>query len=188
MKIYFIRHGETDWNVNNKIQGSNDIELNENGISQAIALGEKFKTLGYPIHKIYTSPQKRAKKTAKLLSKAINVDIEVAHGLEEMNLGRWEGLTWNEVKEVESEFYKTWYLNRNTYKTPEGESYEEVLLRSLAAIQSILRNESKDIAIVSHGAVIKCLLCHVNNVPFDQMDQFQTGNTSISIIEAAQFI
>ncbi len=186
MKIYFIRHGETDWNVENKIQGSNDIELNENGVSQAIALGEKIKALGYPIHKIYTSPQKRAKKTAKLLSKAIDVEYEITHGLEEMNLGRWEGFTWKEVKEEDSEIYNAWYPERNTKKTPDGESYEDVLSRSLAAVQSILKNESKDIAIVSHGAVIKCLLCHVNNVPFDQMDQFRTGNTSITIIEAAQ--
>lgn len=46
MNIYFIRHGETDWNVENKIQGSNDIDLNENGINQALALGEKVKTQG----------------------------------------------------------------------------------------------------------------------------------------------
>ncbi len=186
MKLYFIRHGETDWNVENKIQGSNDIELNENGISQALALGEQMKKLGYPIRKIYTSPQKRAKKTAKLLSQAIEVDYEVTAGLEEMNLGRWEGLTWSEVKEKENELYNSWYQNRNTLRTPEGESYDEVLSRTLSAVRSILAKESKDIAIVSHGAVIKCLLCYINNVPFDQMNQFRTGNTSITVIDAAK--
>ncbi|HCL00994.1 MAG TPA: phosphoglycerate mutase [Lachnoclostridium phytofermentans] len=187
MNIYFIRHGETDWNVENKIQGSNDIDLNGNGISQALALGEKVKTLGLPIQKIYTSPQKRARKTAKILSEAIQVDCVVTAGLEEMNLGRWEGLTWKEVKEKDIETFNIWYPNRNTDKTPGGESYEEVLSRSLATVQSILKEESQDIAIVSHGAVIKCLLCYINQLPFDQMKQFQTGNTSITIVDADHF-
>ncbi|ABX42269.1 histidine phosphatase family protein [Lachnoclostridium phytofermentans] len=187
MNIYFIRHGETDWNVENKIQGSNDIDLNENGINQALALGEKVKTQGLPIHKVYSSPQKRARKTAKILSEALQVDHIVKAGLEEMNLGRWEGFTWKEVKETDSETFNIWHANRNTKETPDGESYEEVLSRSIAAIQSILKNESQDIAIVSHGAVIKCLLCYINKVPFDQMKQFQTGNTSITIMDAAHF-
>ncbi len=188
MKIYFIRHGETDWNVENKIQGSNDIDLNENGISQALALGEKVKKLGLPIHKLYTSPQIRARKTAELLSEALEIEYKIAEGLEEMNLGRWEGLTWKQVKEEDSEAFHQWYPNRSMQKTPDGESYREVLSRSLAAVQSILKKESKDIAIVSHGAVIKCLLCHINKVPFDHMNQFQTANTSIIEVDADHFL
>lgn len=188
MKIYLIRHGETDWNVQNKIQGSNDIVLNPNGIAQAKKLGDTVKQMGYPIRKVYTSPQKRAHVTAQYLSEAIHVDLEIKPGLEEMNLGAWEGITWKAVKEHYPKEFQIWYANRTAQRPPNGESYPDVLQRSLHVVHTILEKEENDFAIVSHGAVIKCLLCYAYGLPFDQMDQFHTGNTSITIVDSEAFL
>ena len=99
MKLIFIRHGQTDWNVQGKIQGSYDSELNDTGIKQAMNLSEKLLNLNYKFSKIYSSPQKRALKTAEILSKSSNVDYISVKDLQEMNMGKWEGLSWKEVEE-----------------------------------------------------------------------------------------
>ena len=74
MKLFFIRHGQTDWNVKGKIQGSCDIELNDTGIIQAEELSNKVLENKYKFTKIYSSPQRRAVKTAEILSKVTNVE------------------------------------------------------------------------------------------------------------------
>lgn len=96
MKLFLIRHGQTDWNLKEKIQGSCDIELNDAGIKQAEELSSKVSKEGYKFSKIYSSPQRRAVKTAEILSQATNVNFIILEGLEEINLGEWEGLSWAE--------------------------------------------------------------------------------------------
>jgi probable phosphoglycerate mutase len=98
MILFFIRHGQTDWNINGKIQGSCDIELNEEGILQADELSRNILLRKYIFSKIFSNPQKRAVQTAKILSSATDVEYVLIEGLEEINLGEWEGLSWNEVK------------------------------------------------------------------------------------------
>ena len=123
--------GQTDWNLKGKIQGSCDIELNDTGIKQAEELSNKILEDKYKFSKIYSSPQRRAVKTAEILSKVTNVDYISIEGLEEMNLGEWEGLSWAEVKEKYPTEYEEWYINRRYTKPPKGESYQDMLERVL---------------------------------------------------------
>ena len=112
MKLYFTRHGETDWNLLKKIQGKQDTELNATGIMQAEQLGDNLLLGKYNFTKIYSSTQKRARRTAEIVAEKLNMDFETLEGLEEMNLGLWEGLSWNEVKERFPEELKSWLTNR----------------------------------------------------------------------------
>lgn len=184
MKLLFIRHGQTDWNVEGKIQGSCDIELNDTGIKQAKELSDKVLDGNYKFSKIYSSPQKRAVKTAEILSQATNLDCVITDGLEEINLGEWEGLSWAEVKEKYPEEYNEWYINRRYTKPPKGEAYQDMLDRVFPAIHKIIKNNSNDIAIVTHSAVIMCIQCYLTNTPFDKMTKFKTDNTSIIEIDS----
>ncbi|GKX65288.1 histidine phosphatase family protein [Inconstantimicrobium mannanitabidum] len=184
MKLLLIRHGQTDWNVEGKIQGSCDIELNDTGINQAKELSHKVLNENYKLSKIYSSQQKRAVKTAEILSQATNLDYVVMDGLEEINLGEWEGLSWTEVKEKYPEEYKEWYINRRYTKPPKGEAYQDMLDRVFAALHEIIKNNSKDVAIVTHSAVIMCIQCYLTNTPFDEMTKFKTDNTSIIEIDS----
>lgn len=86
MKLYLIRHGQTDWNVQGKIQGICDIELNAIGIKQAEEMSRKVLEQNYKIKKIYSSKQKRALKTAEILSEIININYISLDGLQEINL------------------------------------------------------------------------------------------------------
>lgn len=187
MKLIFVRHGQTDWNVQGKIQGSYDSELNSTGINQAMKLSEKLLSLNYKFSKIYSSPQKRALKTAEILSKSSNVDYVLMKDLQEMNMGKWEGLSWKEVEEKYPTEYKKWYLNRRYTKTPDGESYENMLERVLKSIDKIINENTHDVVIVSHSAVIMCLQCYVTNTPFNEMLKFKTKNANITEIDSSLF-
>ncbi|WP_238917871.1 alpha-ribazole phosphatase [Clostridium sp. YIM B02555] len=184
MKLLLIRHGETEWNIKGKIQGSCDIELNATGIRQAEELSSKMLENKYNFSKIYSSKQKRASKTAEILSKATNVEYAVIEGLEEMNLGVWEGLSWAEVKEKYPTEYEEWYINRRYTKTPKGESYEDMLKRVFAAIKNIIKENCEDVVIVTHSAVIMSIQCFLTNTPFDEMTKFKTENTSITEVDS----
>ena len=184
MKIFLIRHGETDWNLKGKIQGSCDIELNETGIKQAEELSNKMVDKNYKFSKIYSSPQKRAIKTAEILSENTNVDCIVIEDLKEMNLGDWEGLAWSEVKEKYPLEYKEWFIKRRDTKIPNGESYEEMLERVLNSIYKIIDDNCDNVVIVTHSAVIMSLQCYITNTAFDKMTKFRTDNVSILEIDS----
>jgi broad specificity phosphatase PhoE len=187
MKLFLIRHGQTDWNLEGKIQGSYDSELNNTGIIQAEELGRKVLEVNYKFSKIYSSQQKRAVKTAEILSDATNVDYIPIKGLEEINLGEWEGLSWSEVQEKFPKEYDEWYNNRRYTKSPKGESYQDMLERVLPVIYNIINENCDDVAIVTHGAVIMCLQCYVTKTPFNEMRKFKTHNTTITEFDSELF-
>ncbi|MBE5960208.1 MAG: alpha-ribazole phosphatase [Lachnospiraceae bacterium] len=183
MKLYMIRHGETDWNVAGRMQGSKDIELNENGIAQAQQLYGKVKKEGYQPVKVYTSPQKRAFKTGQILADAMNIECVKMPGLEEANFGDWEGKTWEQVKTEYPEAFEKWEKNRRYVRTPNGECYQDVVERVVKAIDHIMETEKEDVAVVTHGAVIMSLMCFITDTPFEKMWSFKPENTGITVID-----
>lgn len=184
MKLIFIRHGKTDWNVQGRIQGSHDIELNQIGINQAMELSNKLKKLNYNFKKIYTSPQKRALKTSKIISEISNVPYIVAEDLKEIDMGKWEGLVWKEVEEKYPVEYKEWSSNRRYNPPPKGESYEHMIQRVLKVLHKIINENTDDVVIVTHSAVIMCLQCYITNTSFNKMLQFKTSNAEITEIDS----
>ncbi|MBD7915585.1 histidine phosphatase family protein [Clostridium sp. Sa3CUN1] len=187
MKLFFIRHGQTDWNLQGKIQGSYDSELNNTGIKQAIELSEVLLKLNYKFSRIYTSPQKRALKTAKILSEYSNIEYIPIDDLKEINMGEWEGLSWKEVEENYPTEYKKWLLNRQYTRTPNGESYDDMLKRVLIAINQIIDENSDNVVVISHSAIIMGLQCYVTNTPFNDMLKFKTKNATITEIDSSLF-
>lgn len=188
MKLFLVRHGQTDWNVKGKIQGSVDSELNETGIKQAEELSKKIKILKSKndFSRIYASSQKRAVKTAQILSQAINTEYIEMKGLEEIKFGEWEGMTWGEIEKNYPEEYEVWYKNRRYTRPPKGESYQDMLMRALKAIYKIIEQENghESVVIVTHGAVIMCVLCYITNTPFEEMTKFKADNTAIAEVDS----
>ena len=187
MKLYFARHGETDWNVAKKIQGTTDIELNENGYNQARQLAEDLSAKQADLYKIYSSKQKRAYETAKVVGDYFGVPVEKRDGLEEMNLDLWEGHTWKEVEEQFPVEFEDWFAHRRYHKAPGGEAYQDVLERLFSALDCIIAEskadnpQGKDILILSHGGVLLALMALQKDVPFEEM-------TSVIKIENAKTI
>ena len=90
------------------------------------------------------------------MSKITNVEYIPTEGLEEINLGEWEGLSWAEVKEKYPTEYGEWYINGRYIKPPKVESYQDMVERVLTAIHKIINNNFDDVAIVTHSSVIMC--------------------------------
>lgn len=180
MKLYIVRHGETDWNLDNKIQGQTDTVLNDNGRKQAEELADRVSRELGEIKRIYTSRQRRALETAQIIGRKLSVFPVVHQGLEEISMGEWEGYTWKQVKEVFSEEYKVWHQNRRYQVPPKGESYQQLLDRLLPALDDIIRKEGQDILLVTHSAVIMTLMSYVYDTPFEDMAKnYKTGNATI---------
>lgn len=180
MKLYLVRHGETDWNLENKIQGRTDTPLNENGRRQARELADKVSRELGGIRKIYSSRQKRALETAQIIGRKLAVDPIAYQGLEEMSLGEWEGYTWKQVREVFPQEYQIWHQNRRYQVPPGGESYQQLLDRLLPALDAIIRKEDQDILIVTHSALIMTLMSYIYDTPFEDMAKnYKIGNAAI---------
>ncbi|WP_027216830.1 histidine phosphatase family protein [Butyrivibrio fibrisolvens] len=182
MKIYFARHGQTDWNTLRKVQGTTDIPLNENGIAQTHLLCKNLEENEISFEKIYTSYQARAVKTAQIVDEHFHTGYEIVKGLEEMNLGLFEGHTWDEILSLYSEEHKQWLLNKRYNRSPGGESYQMVMERLFKALDYILGkhdpSSDKNLLIISHGAVIMTLLAMKRNIPFEQSHTIEVYNAS----------
>lgn len=185
MKLYLIRHGQTDWNTQGRVQGSIDSELNETSLAQAKELGTVFREEGFQPDIIFSSRQKRAKKTAEILRETLGIQVETREGLEEMKLGVWEGMTWAEIKETYPREFDAWTYEFGHVKTPSGESYQQVLDRALVVLREIIALPYKEAVIVTHGAVINALTCHINRAPLSDMMKFKTKNASITITDSS---
>ena len=185
MILYFIRHGQTDWNLSGRIQGSRNCKLNETGLRQSEELGKTLSESGYAISRVYSSKQKRALKTASIVCDAIHAPLFPVSGLQEVNFGDWEGLTWHEVKTRYPREFALWQADTRYSRAHRGESYQDMLERSLKAVNKIIEECREDVAVVTHGAVIMGLLSNIYNVAFDEAGKYLKGNCSVTPIDSA---
>ena len=194
MNFYFTRHGETEWNVKKKIQGTTDIPLDEKGIQQAKRLAETLleKQRNGELHldRVYTSPQLRAAETARIAAEALHATCIPLDGLVEMNLGSWEGSNWRVIERENSPEYQEWRKDRRYVRTPGGgECYNDVVKRTLDAMEYIMKRENGDVLIVTHSAIIMALRCYIAGLPFDEMvRKFKTRNAEVVMIESFKII
>lgn len=149
MKLYFVRHGETEWNVKKKIQGKTDIPLNENGIRQAKELACQLVEEDISVKHVYHSPQLRAAETARIAAEALHATCIPLDGLVEMNLGSWEGSNWlcdRAGKTVRN--IRSGEKSRRYVRTPGGgECYNDVVKRTLDAMEYIMETGKREMVL-----------------------------------------
>jgi probable phosphoglycerate mutase len=156
-RILAIRHGETDWNVNNRIQGQIDIDLNSHGLWQAQQVADALAQ--DTVHAIYASDLQRALVTAQHIARAHQIKVSEQTSLRERHYGLFEGLTWTEIQQQHPEDASSW-RDRVPHWTPKqgGESLEMLHLRVQQAIDQIASQHlGQQIAIVTHGGVLDIL-------------------------------
>lgn len=182
MKLYLIRHGQTDWNVAGKIQGSTDIPLNEAGRMQAKCLAKGMEKR--PVTKVFTSRLKRAFETGQAIGESQKVPVVQIPGLEEVAYGKWEGLTMDEIAQQYPRELEQWYYSPVEVAPPGGETQTQVYDRCGKAIEAIMEQAEGDVAIVSHGATVVFLLEYLlRDSGRGEEDDIIVGNASISTIE-----
>lgn len=157
MNIFLIRHGQTNWNKEKKIQGICDVPLNEVGIEQAKDRAEYFLKEKIIPDKIYCSNKKRAIKTASILAEKFSLQPIITDDLQEINLGTWQGKKWADIRcEYPKEFEEFEGKDGKYFCKYNGESYDDVSKRVIKKLKEICKKEEgkNNIFIVTHGAVI----------------------------------
>ena len=175
--IGLLRHGQTNWNIDFRLQGVTDIPLNETGIEQARIAGAVLADLsqqGQPWDLILTSPLSRARDTAVMVGEAIGIPgVSVEELLLERSFGEAEGLSHEE--------WKSKYNDTN--HVPGGETLEQLEARAWILLQRLVdHHEGKRVLTVSHGALIRTLLRLVSKGEFPR-DGERLGNACLSIFE-----
>ena len=158
VEIILIRHGETEWNAAEMFRGRADVPLSGAGLKQARLLGEYLR--GEKIDVIYSSPLRRAVETAEAVAGYHGLTVNIVDNLNDFDFSSWQGLTLEEVKEKYGEIYQDWLDTPEQMKIPGGESLEDVKNRALPFVQdAVMRCGEGKIALVSHRAVHKVLIC-----------------------------
>ena len=156
-EVVLVRHGETEWNVEQVFRGRIDIELNETGIRQAELLAEYLSHLKIDV--IYSSPLKRALTTAEMIAGYHRLKVEIASGLIDFNFGEWQGLAIQKVKDKHKSLYAEWIENPHQIKIPGGESLNDVRGRASGVVDAVISKYEGTVVLVSHRVVNKILIC-----------------------------
>ncbi len=165
MKIYFVRHGQSESNKKGTLTGHMDVSLSEEGIEQAKKASLE---LSSDFHHIYCSDLIRCKQTAEILNKKLNLSITYDSRLRERNFGSLAGKTWNELGEELREIDKN---QEYDYRPHGGEHVDDVKIRIFSCIEEIkIKHSNKKILIVTSGGVIRLLHKELHGQTFDNVE------------------
>jgi broad specificity phosphatase PhoE len=159
-----VRHGETDWNRDNRFQGHADPPLNETGRAQARALARELG--GETFAAAYTSPLRRAAETARILGDSLCLEPVPDMSLKEVDVGSWSGLTRTEVEERFSSGFARWLQYGHGWE--DGETYDELGERVVSGLLRIAeRHDGDRVLAVTHGGPIRSALASAERVSFE---------------------
>lgn len=178
MKVYLLRHGETEGNVNKQYAGATDTPLTELGKRQAVDAYLRFENETFDV--VYSSPLSRALDTARTFT---DHEIIIDEQLKEMDFGIFDGLTYAEITEKYPEASKAWSKDEN-FEFPNGESYESFYNRVIKRYHEIIEaHQVEKLLIVAHSGVIKSILAEEITGGMDGFWKFSVDNCKVSILE-----
>lgn len=183
VRIYIIRHGETEPNTRFACLGRLDVPLNENGREQAAELTERIKSID--ADKIYISPLSRAYETIKPYC-ALHPEIPVIteNGITERDYGEWDNMSFTEIEAADPARYAQWQDNFTGYRVPGGESSEEVQERVNESIDRITsENEGKTVFLVTHLGTARQIISRLLRLSLEESWRFTMNNASCAVID-----
>ncbi len=182
--LLLIRHGETAWNAEHRIQGHLDIPLSPSGIRQAHRLAERL--AGDAIDAVYSSELTRAWLTAVPLAERLGLEVIAESRLRERSFGIFEGLTLDEVAHRHPEAFAQWRGRDPEWLLEGGESGRQLIDRVLAAFNDIVeRHRGATVAVVSHGGVLDVVYRAARALPWQAPREHQMLNASINRLSAS---
>ncbi len=187
-ELVLIRHGETDWNAERRIQGHLDIPLNHAGLAQAEAIGERFR--GTDIDVLVSSDLGRAMQTVAPISEGSKLPVLSEARLRERNLGVLQGKTVEEAQELAPEAFEVFRSRAADAALPEGESLTAFAGRVIDVLTALAqRYEGKRIVAVTHGGVLDIAYRHATGMPLAAPRKFPIQNASVNTfrVEGSQF-
>lgn len=185
--LYIVRHGETDWNKEGKLQGQVDIDLNKTGQRQARLLAKKFRVLHFDA--IFSSDLLRAKQTAEILALEHKLAVDTTKVLRERNFGRLEGKVakeaWQELKKELDTFNRLPHEQKKSFRFADEETDEELLERFITFLREVaVGYQGKTVLIVCHGGLMRPLLIHLGHGSYDNWPAGTIENTGYIKLES----
>jgi len=190
LNLILIRHGETYWNHERRVQGGDsDIELNDTGLEQARKLAAFLEN--EPIAAILSSPLQRAIATAEVIASHHQLPVEIDQGLRELKVGELEGMSVSNLSTTFSQFLMQWWQEGGPMKLPNGESLVELQQRAWKAVERLLERHKTNpehskgttVIIVSHYFVTLAIILKALNLPLDCFTKFKVDLGGVSILE-----
>jgi len=186
MRLILVRHGETDWNKQHRIQGLGDLGLNKSGEKQAEALAC---ALGHEnLSAIYASPLKRAQETAQAIARFHELEVVTFDGLKELDTGDLDGLTLEEMKSRYGGFIGEWLADATEVRLPGGGSLTELQDQVWSVIEEIIdkhleEDESGAVVVVSHFFASLCIICRALGINLSDYRRLKVDVAAISTLE-----
>jgi broad specificity phosphatase PhoE len=180
--VYLIRHGEVVGATEGRFFGHTDVPLSATGVRQAEALAH---ALGpEPIEAVYASDLERARASAAPLARSRGLDPVLVPPLREVAMGRWENLTFREIREREPDRLTTWLADPVRHPFPEGENLEDLRARIMPAVTGILaRHAGRRVAIVAHGGSNRVILAEALGLPLGNALRLAQDYACVSVVE-----
>jgi len=177
-EIILIRHGETEWNSQKRMQGHSNSDLSSVGQAQIQALGQWMKNV--PFDLIYSSDSLRAKQTAEAITQFSGHELKIDLRLREKNLGVFEGLTSEEAREHHPEVFSLFKTAGSKYVIDEGESTQQLQDRALEIVNEIrIKHPEKRVLLVTHGGLIRVVMKHSLGLSLETPTRFLIRNTGV---------
>lgn len=184
-RCYFVRHAQTPWNSENRIQGHSDLPLSPLGRQQAERLGTFFASIH--VQGIFTSPLQRSRETAQAIAagNGHGVTPVIDAELSEMHLGAWEGLTPADVDARYRGAYRQWLIRPSSVVIPDAEPHSAFRARVSRVLERIVgRLGDGEYVVVSHGGVIAALLADLLKADYDVLlRRLRLDNAGVTAIE-----
>ncbi|MCP5046625.1 MAG: hypothetical protein GY940_05610, partial [bacterium] len=175
--IYMTRHGATDHNDNDIVQGWMDNPLSKGGRAEAEHLAGRLKNEN--LDAIYHSPLSRTRQTAEIINRHHNAPLKMIESFIEMDLGDWEGLSFTELKEQNPSVHEQWATNPDM-AVPGGETFRQVLKRVKPGVDEVLNSSYENILISGHAMVNRAILGHLMRMDLSIARRFKLANCSYS--------
>jgi len=183
-RLYLVRHGETDWNLQGRWQGQADVALNDHGRQQAQQSAVKLAAI--PLEAIYSSDLSRAAETARAIGRVNPAPLVLEPRLREIHQGEWQGLLVGEIQASYADAYQQRLPHPLMMAAPGGETTQQVRDRALAAVGDLLAAYPRgNVAVVSHGFTLAVLLTHFRKIPFEKVWDQVPHNAEIIELEVA---
>lgn len=173
---YFVRHGETEWNAEKRMQGQWHSDLSANGRNHADQNGIWLKTLG--IEHIWASPQERVKQTARIISHHLPLAAhpEFDDRLMEWSAGDWSGMLYADIAKDRPDEWADWVADRYKYRPPGGENFEDLEIRADSFLVDAAPHPARTVAVFAHGFIIRVIVSRMAGLSPEDVLLVKQGN------------
>lgn len=179
MLLYFIRHGQTDWNREKRVMGRLDVPVNKTGGEEVRRTAEFLSDEGIEI--IYSGTLKRTRQTADILSDVLGVNIREDPRLDESSFENWVGKTYKDLKDDPD--FKSYTEKPTRSDFSEAEDIEGVRKRAVDFIDDLSLKEEEKAAIISHSDIIKPVITTFLEMDLDRMHRITIANASVTLVD-----